>query len=297
MKRSKKSYLLLILPAVAMFSLVMIIPFVLGVYYSFTDWTATVGKAVSFIGLENYFTAFADATFIHSFLVTMQYAIVSIVVTNALAILMAMLVTRKTKLANLYRSGFFIPNLIGGIVLGYLWQFIFNNVLVIIGNTLGLEFLQQSLLANPTVSIYALVIVGSWQYAGYIMMIYVAALQNIPSEVLEASSLDGATGFQRLRHIIFPMVAPAFTISLFLTLVTAFKQFDINFALNMGGPGTTFAGVPVMASELLALNIYQTAFSFNQMGVAQAKSIIFFVVLVVIAIIQVVLTKRREIEA
>lgn len=297
MKRSKKSYILLILPAVLMFSLVMIIPFILGVYYSFTDWSATVGKAVNFIGLQNYIAALTDPGFIHSFLVTIQYAVVSIIVTNGLAILMAMLVTRKTKLANLYRSGFFIPNLIGGIVLGYLWQFIFNNVLVIIGNTLGLEFLQQSMLANPTVAIYAVVIVGSWQYAGYIMMIYVAALQNIPGEVLEASSLDGATGFQRLRHIIFPMVAPAFTISLFLTLVSAFKQFDINFALNMGGPGSTFGGVPVMASELLSLNIYQTAFSFNQMGVAQAKAILFFVVLAAIAIIQVILTKRREIEA
>lgn len=297
MKKNKLSYFVLTGPAVIMFSFVMIIPFILGVYYSFTDWSAIVGKKLNFVGLKNYTDLFQDQGFIYSFGLTLKYAAISMLLVNAVALLLAYLVTRETKIKNFLRTGFFVPNLIGGIVLGYLWQFIFNNILVYFGEVLHIDILKKSLLIHPKYSILALVIVGTWQYAGYIMMIYVAAIQNIPSEILEAADIDGAKGITKLWRIVLPMILPAITINLFLTLINAFKQFDINFALNNGGPGMMFHGTPVMGSELLALNIYNTAFSFSNMALAQAKSIIFFIVLMIIALCQVYFTKRKEVEA
>jgi raffinose/stachyose/melibiose transport system permease protein len=295
--RNSLIFFLFLLPSVFAFFMVIIIPFLMGIYFSFTDWNAMTGTNVEWVGLKNYIAVFQDITFLSSFLVTVVYAIMSIIVLNVCAFFMALLVTSKLKFSNLYRAGFFLPNLIGGIILGYIWQFIFNNAVPAIGGLLKFTWLQENLfLADRNLALLAIVIVGTWQYAGYIMMIYVAAIQGIPDTLLEAAEIDGVNYFQRLKNVIFPLVAPAFTVSMFLTLVNSFKQFDVNFALTAGGPSGMFLGRAVMTNEFLALNIYKTAFSFRQLAQGQSKAIIFFIVLAVIAIIQVRYNKKREIE-
>jgi len=286
-----------LLPSVFAFCMVIVIPFLLGIYYSFTDWNAITGTEVLWVGFRNFASAISDITFIHSFLITAVYAVLSVAVLNVCAFFLALLVTSKVKFKGIYRVGFFLPNLIGGLILGYIWQFIFNNALPQFGKLINFVWLQENLfLADRTLSLLAIIIVGTWQYGGYIMMIYVAAIQGIPTSLLEAAEIDGVNYWQRLRHIMFPLVAPAFTVSMFLTLTNSFKQFDVNFALTAGGPSGMFMGRALMTTEFLALNIYKTAFSFRELAQGQAKAIIFFVSLVIIALIQVRINKKREIE-
>jgi len=295
--QSSLLFFLFLFPSVFAFLMVIIIPFFMGIYYSFTNWNAITGTTVEWAGFKNYIAVFLDITFLHSFLVTVAYAVVNIVVLNICSFFMALLVTSNLRFKGLYRAGFFLPNLIGGIILGYIWQFIFNNAIPSLGGVIGFTWLKENLfLANRYLALLAIVIVGTWQYAGYIMMIYVAAIQGIPDSLIEAAEIDGVNYMQRLRHIVFPLVAPAFTVSMFLTLVNSFKQFDVNFALTAGGPSGMFMGRALMTNEFLALNIYQTAFSYRQLAQGQAKAIIFFVVLAVISLIQVRANKKREIE-
>jgi len=295
--RSNLLFFLFLLPSVFAFIMVIIIPFLMGIYYSFTDWNAITGTEVKWVGLKNYFAVFKDITFLHSFLVTVAYAVMSIFVLNVCAFFMALLVTSKLKFNGIYRAGFFLPNLIGGLILGYIWQFIFNNAIPSLGEAIGFTWLKDNLfLANRYLALLAIVIVGTWQYAGYIMMIYVASIQGIPDSLIEAAEIDGVNYGQRLKHIIFPLVAPAFTVSMFLTLVNSFKQFDVNFALTAGGPSGMFLDKAIMTNEFLALNIYQTAFAYRQLAQGQSKAILFFIVLAVISLIQVRANKKREIE-
>ena len=295
--RNTPLFFLFLFPSLFAFCMVIIIPFFMGIYYSFTNWNAITGTAVDWVGLENYIAIKSDVTFLNSFLVTVAYAVVNIIVLNFCAFFMALLVTSKLKFKGIYRAGFFMPNLIGGIILGYIWQFIFNNALPSFGSMAGFSWLKENLfLANRYLALFAIVIVGTWQYAGYIMMIYVAAIQGIPDSLLEAVQIDGVNYRQRLRHIVFPLVAPAFTVSMFLTLVNSFKQFDVNFSLTAGGPSGMFMGRALMTNEFLALNIYQTAFAYRQLAQGQAKAIIFFIVLTIISLIQVRANKKREIE-
>jgi raffinose/stachyose/melibiose transport system permease protein len=249
------------------------------------------------VGVGNYIEIFKDITFLHSFLITVVYSVLNIVVINVCAFFLSLLVTGKLKFSKIYRSGFFLPNLIGGLILGYIWQFIFNNAIPSFGESLGFYWFKENLfLANQHLALFAIIVVGTWQYAGYIMMIYVASIQGIPSALMEASAIDGANYIQRLRHILFPLVAQAFTVSMFLTLINSFKQFDVNYALTSGGPSGMFMGKALMTNEFLALNIYQTAFAFRQLAQGQAKAIIFFIVLTVISLIQVRYNKRKEVE-
>lgn len=295
MRRTKNSplFFLFLFPCAFAFIMIIIIPFFMGIYYSFTDWNAITGIDVEWVGWRNYIAILQDVTFLHSFLITVAYAIMNIIIINVVAYFLALLVTAKLKLVGLYRAAFFLPNLIGGIILGYIWQFIFNQVIP----SVGIAWFQENLfLANRHLALLAIVTVGTWQYAGYIMMIYVAAIQGIPASLMEAAEIDGANYLQRTRHITFPLVAPAFTVSLFLTIVNSFKQFDVNFALTAGGPSGMFMGRAIMTNEFLALNIYQTAFQFRQLAQAQAKAVIFFIVIAVIALIQVRHSKKREIE-
>jgi raffinose/stachyose/melibiose transport system permease protein len=290
-------FFLFLFPSVFAFCMVIVIPFFMGIYYSFTDWNAITGTIVKWVGFKNYFAIMTDITFLHSFLITVVYAIMNIILLNVCAFLMALLVTTKLKFNGIYRAGFFLPNLIGGIILGYIWQFIFNNAIPSLGNAIGFIWLSENLfLANKYLALLAIVIVGTWQYAGYIMMIYVAAIQGIPDSLIEAAEIDGVNFLQKLKHIMFPLVAPAFTISMFLTLVNSFKQFDVNYSLTAGGPSGMFMGKALMTNEFLALNIYKTAFSYNQLAQGQAKAVVFFVVLAVISTIQVRANKKREIE-
>ena len=277
--------------------MIIVIPFFMGIYYSFTDWNAITGTTVKWTGLKNYIAIKSDLTFLNAFIVTVAYAVLNIIVLNVCAFFMALLVTSKLKFRGIYRAGFFLPNLIGGIILGYIWQFIFNNVIPAFGGAIGFTWFKNNLfLANRYLALLAIVIVGTWQYAGYIMMIYVAAIQGIPDSLVEAAEIDGVNYGQRLRHIVFPLVAPAFTVSMFLTLVNSFKQFDVNFSLTAGGPSGMFMGRAIMTNEFLALNIYNTAFAYRQLAQGQAKAIIFFIVLTVISLIQVRANKKREIE-
>lgn len=293
---------LFLAPVLVAFALVIVVPFALGIYYSFTNWSssARADSVVRFIGLENYAKSFADPAFLHSFIVTVSYTAMNVVFINAVAFGLAMLVTSKIKLRKFYRVGFFLPNLIGGLILGYIWQFLFNNALPSLGNVIpflsGLAAPDAYMLSKSGTALVALVIVGTWQYAGYIMMIYIAAIENVPVELHEAAMIDGASPLQRLRAITLPMVAQAFTVTMFLTLVQSFKQFDVNVSLTSGGPSTLFQGRPILGTELLALNIYNTAFLSNKLSEGQARAVVFFVVLAIISLIQVAVNKKKELE-
>lgn len=294
MKQNKAVNCLFLAPCVLAFFMVIIVPFFLGIYYSMTDWNG-VSEVLTFVGFKNFADLFKSADFIHSFLITIFFTVINIVIVNVVSFSLSLLVTSKVRLKNFYRAGFFIPNLIGGIVLGYIWQFIFNNALLTLGQSLNIGFLQSSLLGDANKVIWVMSAVNTWQYAGYIMMIYVASIQNVPSSLLEAASVDGANYVVRLRRILIPMMANAFTVSLFLTLTNSFKQFDMNLTLTNGGPSTRFMGKAVKASQLLAMNIYDTA-SANKLAEGQAKAVVLFLSLVVVSLIQVYFNKRKEVE-
>ncbi len=296
MKRRGSIDLLFVLPCLIAFLMVIIVPFALGVYYSMTDWDG-VRQNITWVGFENFKSMFSEPQFIHSFLKTMQYTVINILLVNIVGFGLALLVTSNIKGRNIYRAGFFVPNLIGGIVLGYIWQFVFNNVQVDIGKMLNFGFLQRSLIARSDTVIGAMSFVNTWQYAGYIMMIYVASIQSIPQSIMEAASVDGAPYWTRVRSILMPMMASAFTITLFLTLTNSFKQFDLNFTLTNGGPAARFMGQAIKSRQLLAMDIYSTASARSQMAQAQAKAVVFFVVLVVFSLAQVSYNKRKELEA
>lgn len=284
-------------PAVFAFCVVIVIPFFMGIYYSFTNWSGLTDAEITWTGLKNYIAVTSDITFLHAFIITVVYAVMNIIVVNVVSFFLALLVTGKLRLTNMYRAGFFLPNMIGGLILGYIWQFIFNNALPSLGGLLGSTWLKEhQFLADSNLALIAIVLVGTWQYAGYIMMIYVASIQGIPPSLMEAAEIDGASYLQVLKNILFPLIAPAFTVSMFLTLTNSFKQFDVNFALTQGGPSGMFMGKALMTNEFLALNIYQTAFAYRQVAQGQAKAIIFFVVLAVISLVQVYFNKRKEIE-
>ena len=295
-QKRKLTEFLFLVPTLIAFLMVIIIPFIFGIYYSFTDWQGT-GVVNKVVGLENYRAIFQEPGFLHSFLVTLLFTVLNIITVNVVAFIISLLVTSEIRGRNVYRAGFFVPNLIGGIVLGLVWQFIFSNILPTIGQTLGWATLSKSLISNKDTAMITLVTVNTWQYAGYIMLIYVAAIQGISRSVMEAAEVDGAKYWTRITRIQIPLMANAFTISLFLTLTNSFKMYDVNVALTNGGPVTVFMSKPVQATELLALNIYQTAFKYNNMAQGQAKAVIFFVVLTIFSIIQVSYNKSKEIEA
>ncbi|MGB9685953.1 MAG: carbohydrate ABC transporter permease [Rectinema subterraneum] len=289
-------------PVLFAFIMVMVIPFFLGSYYAFTNWSssARVDGGLRFVGLQNFAESFRDPAFLYSFGITFAYTILNMIAINVVAFALALLVTGELRLKNVYRVGFFVPNLIGGLILGYIWQFIFNNAIPSLGGIIPvLGFLANPgnlMLSKNTSALAAMIVVGTWQYAGYIMMIYVAAIENIPQELLEAAKIDGATPWIRLKSITIPLCAQAFTVTMFLTLVNSFKQFDVNVSLTSGGPSTMLMGQPILGTELLALNIYNTAFISNKLSVAQARAFVFFFVLAIISIIQVYVNKKREIE-
>lgn len=284
MRRSKLSFWLFLAPCLVTFIIIVLIPMFSGFYYALTDWNGIASKA-NFIGLANFKRLFTEEKqFWVSFRFSALFTIVSVILINAVGLALAIFVTQKIKGASLLRSIFFMPNLIGGLLLGFAWQFIFTKVFA----ATGLDFFQNWLTNNST-GFMALVIVMVWQMGGYMMIIYIAALQNIPESVLEAATLDGAVGFKKLIFITMPMISQAFTIGLFLMLSNSFKLFDQNLSLTGGGPNH--------GTEMLALNIYQTAFSANDMGYAQAKAFVFLICVAIVSITQLMISKRAEIEA
>ena len=301
-RESSLVFWLFLLPVLFAFIMIMVVPFFLGSFYAFTNWSssAKLDGGLRFIGFKNFIDSFKDPSFIYSFGITGIYTVFSMVSVNLIAFMLALLVTSKIKLRNVYRAGFFVPNLIGGLILGYIWQFIFNNALPSLGKLLpflgGFADPANLLLSKNTTAMLALVIVSTWQYAGYIMMIYIAAIENVPEELHEAAKIDGANAWMRLKAITLPMVAQAFTVTMFLTLIFSFKQFDVNVSLTSGGPSAMLMGRPILGTELLALNIYNTAFISNNLAMGQARAVIFFIVLAIISLVQVYVNKKKEIE-
>ena len=279
---------LFLFPLIFAFAVTVLIPFACGIFYSLTDWNGI--KFNNFVGLGNYITMFKSKDYVYSFVVTFIFAVINMLSVNLVAFGLALLCTSKVKGRNLYRAAYFLPNLIGGIVLGYVWQFIFNKVFtsVIAGSV--------SMLTDPNLAIAAILIVSTWQYAGYIMMIYVTGLQSVPKDVLEASNVDGANQIMTLLKIKVPMIANTFTVCIFLTLVNSFKQFDLNLAITNGAPSRILGGKPVQSTEFLALNIYNTAIGKNQYALGQTKAVVFFIILAVVSLTQVTISKKKEVE-
>lgn len=282
-------YIIFLFPLIFTFVVTVIIPLVLGIGYSFTDWTGITYRNV--VGFKNYTTMFQDPAFIWSILMTFVFVFVNMIMVNLVGFLLALLCTSAIKAAGFFRAAYFLPNLIGGIVLGYIWQFVFNNVLVqMVGG--------QSLLAHTNTGMMAIIIVYIWQYAGYIMLIYITGLTQLPGDVLEASEIDGANYWQTLFSIKIPMLQSTFTICNFLTLTSAFKQFDVNLSLTNGtGSVQGFMGSYLSnGTQMLALNIYNTAISKNNYAQGQAKAVLFFIILAVVSLVQVRMSNKKEVE-
>lgn len=278
-KMMKKYFPVFVLPTLLAFTIGFIVPFIMGVYLSFCKFT-TVTDA-KFVGLQNYVKIFTeDGTFGHALWYTTAFTVVSVVLINVIGFAVALLLTKKIKGTNIFRTVFFMPNLIGGIILGYVWQLLLNGLLLQINKTLTY---------SSVYGFWGLVILMCWQQIGYMMIIYIAGIQNIPGELIEAAQIDGANKVQLLKHVIIPMVMPSITICTFLTLTNSFKLFDQNLALTNGEPSNM--------SEMLALNIYNTFYGRTGWeGVGQAKAVIFFILVGAIAMIQNRLTRSKEVQ-
>ncbi len=278
-KNPLKYFPIFVLPALIMFSIAFLIPFIMGLGLSFFDFTIVTDAR--FTGLNNYIRAFTDpsSNFLYSLGFTALFTVVSVISVNVLAFIFALLLTRGLKGTNFFKAVFFTPNLIGGIVLGYVWQTIINGVLA---------HFNMTILMNPSYGFWSLVLVTNWQLIGYTMVIYIAGIQNISVDVLEAAKIDGAGSGRIIRSIIIPLVMQSVTICSFLTLTNSFKMFDQNLALTSGGPANQ--------TEMLALNIYRTFYNRNGWsGAGQAKAVVFFIIVGIIAFIQLRLTRHKEV--
>ena len=276
-----------LLPTFVAFCIGFIYPFGKGIYLSFCKFTTT--SNAKWIGIGNYLKAFQDKSFMHAFQFTALVAIVSLIVINLLAFAVAYALTRGIKGSNTFRTVFFMPNLIGGIVLGYIWSMIFDGILKNYGT---------SIVLSTTYGYWGLIILLAWQQIGYMMIIYIAGLQSVPGDLIEAAKIDGANGWHTLRHITIPTIMPSITICTFLTLTNSFKLFDQNLVLNGGQPFVFMQnGVVIKSTEMLALNIYNTFYlNANSRGVGQAKAVMFFVLVAAIALIQFTSTRRKEMQ-
>ncbi len=277
--RSMKKYApIFVLPTFAAFLIGFIIPFIMGIYLSFCKFTTVTDAKL--VGFSNYLKVFQDPTFVHALWYTALFTIVSVITINLFAFTIAMLLTKAMKGTNVFRTVFFMPNLIGGIVLGYIWQLILNGVLL---------YFNRTLTYSATYGFWGLVILMNWQQIGYMMIIYIAGIQNIPPELIEAAKIDGANKWQILRNVTIPMLMPSITICSFLTLTNGFKLFDQNMALTGGAPSDK--------SQMLALNIFDTFYGRTGWeGVGQAKAVIFFILVAAIALIQLRATRSKEVQ-
>ena len=278
-KALKKYFAVFAIPTLIAFAISFIVPFLMGIYLSFTEFTTVTNT--TWVGLKNYKALLGSPDFMNALWFTVKFTVVSVLSINLIAFTLALLLTRGIKATNLFRTVFFMPNLIGGIVLGYIWQIIINGVLIKFG--VDITF-------SAKYGFWGLVVLMNWQMAGYMMIIYIAGLQNIPGDLKEAAEIDGASPFQTLRHITIPMVMPSVTICTFLTLTNSFKLFDQNFALT--------GGAPAKQTAMLALDIYNTFYGrIGSEGIGQAKAVIFFIMVAVIAFVQLYITRRKEVES
>ena len=275
----KRYFPVFVLPTLLAFAVAFMVPFIMGIYLSFCDFT-TVTNA-KFVGISNYVKAFTNPDFLKALWFTVKFAVLAVVTINICGFALALMLTQNIKGRNIFRTIFFMPNLIGGIVLGYIWQSMINGVLAKFGVTM---------LLDPKYGYWGLIILMNWQLIGYIMIIYIAGLQNVSTDVLEAAKIDGANAWQTLTKVKIPMVMPSITICLFLTISNSFKMFDQNLALTGGGPSNK--------TTMLALDIYNTFYGkVGFEGVGQAKAVVFFVIIAGIAMSQLVLTRKKEVES
>ena len=284
--RSVKKFLKFAGIPLAIFTVVLVVPFVNGFYYTFTDWDGF--KVDKFVGFSNYAESFADPKFWTTLRFTGLFVVVSLVLVNVVAFGLALIVTSNLRSRNFLRTLFFVPNLVGGVVLGVIWQFIFNSAIVALANKYDWELFKQSWLQDTNKAFWALIIVTVWQSSGYMMIVYITGLVSIENDVLEASQIDGASPLRTLFAIKIPLMAQAFTIALFLTLRGGFMAYDVNVALTEGGPFRT--------TELISLHIFQDAFGEGNFGTGQSKAVIMFIVVALAALVQVTISKRYEVQ-
>lgn len=281
------TYIAFVLPALLFFTLVIVIPFSQAIVYSFQDWNG-ISSETKWVGLQNYINLFSDAGFISSLVVTVKFVLAIVIVTNIIGFSLALVLNKALKSRNILRTFFFLPNVIGSLIIGFIWQFIFTEVFAQVFEKTGVEIFGINWLTLPNYAFYALVLVFSWSFSGYLMIIYLAALQGVPKELIESSYIDGAGPWARLRYVVAPLIMPAITISTFLSASEAFKMFDMNLSLTNGGPFNT--------TEMLALQIYQEAFVNNQYGYGSAQAVAFFVIVAGITLAQVAVLKRKEVD-
>ncbi len=273
-------FLIFVVPVLIAYMISFVVPFFMGVWLSFCKFN-TLATA-KFVFLENYKTLFtSNATFLKAFWFTVKFAIVGVVSTNVIAFFLALMLTRHVPGSNVFRTIFFMPNLIGGIVLGYIWQLLLNGVLI--------KLFGVDITYSATYGYWGLIILYNWQYVGYLMVIYIAGIQNIPGDLMEAAQVDGASAWQQLRNVILPMVMSSITICVFLTLTNSFKMYDQNLALTAGAPG--------QETTMIALDIYNTFYNRTGFkGVGQAEAVLFFIIVAVISLIQLTISRRKEVK-
>lgn len=275
-------------PAALCFTLVMVVPFIYGIYLTFTSWNGISADKL-LVGFENYLAIFGDVQFWNSLLLTILYSLISVILINAAAFALAYLVTSGMKGQNFFRAGFFTPNLIGGLILGYIWQFVFSRAMVSAGTALDIGFLSSSWLSDPIKAMGALIVVSVWQYSGFMMLIYIAGLTSVPKELIEAGTMDGSSKRQSLRYIILPQMNASFVICLFLSITRCFMTYDLNLSLTNGGPfGST---------KMAAMHVYQQAFVSKNYGLGQTEAVVLFLICAVISVTQVYIGKRNEVDA
>lgn len=283
-----KNLCIFALPGCLIFCAVVILPFLYGFYLTLTDWDG-VSKVKNIIGVQNYISVFKDTAFWSSMGLTLKYVVLSVILVNAVAFLLAYALTNGIKGQKFFRAGFFTPNLIGGVVLGFIWQFVFSRVLVNMGKSTGWGLFSTSWLADPNKAFWSMVIVTVWQLSGYMMLIYIVGFTGLSTDVLEAASIDGATGLQKMKSIILPLMVPSFVICLFLTLSRAFMVYDVNLTLT--------GGEPYGSTRLVAMHVYEKAFTSRNYGVGQAEALILFIIVACISGAQIYIGKKKEVEA
>ncbi|CAM3042008.1 sugar ABC transporter permease [Paenibacillus sediminis] len=283
-----RSRLLFTGPTLFAFLTVMIVPFFYGIYLTFTNWDG-ISTTHTLVGFKNYGAVFKDTEFWKSFGLTLKYVLFTVILINVIAFLLAYVLTKGLKGQSFFRAGFFLPNLVGGIVLGFIWQFIFNNVVVYLGQKAAIPLLSASWLSDPDKAFWSLVIVTVWQYAGYMMVIYVAGLMGVPNDILEAASIDGANGWTKMRKMILPLMVPSFIVCIFLSLQRGFMVYDVNVALTQGGP--------FKSTELVSMHVYEKAFLARDYGLGQAEAFVLFLLVAGITLLQVYFSKKMEVDA
>ena len=286
MKQNKLSYkiqqyLIFGGPGTALFLAVVIVPFIYGLYLTLTSWDG-VSATKTFVGLQNFASAFSDAEYWKAMLRTVIYSVFAVVLINVVSFALAFLVTRGIKGQNFFRAGFFVPSLIGGIVLGYVWKFVFNRAFVAIFGT-------TSLLSSTEGALFCLILVSVWQYAGYMMLIYVAGFMSVSKDVEEASRIDGCTSAQAMRNVTIPLMRSSFVQCIFLSITRCFVVYDVNLSLTNGEPFNS--------SVMAAMHVYNQAFTYKNYGLGQSEAVILFAVCAIVGVTQVLIGKRGEVEA